>query len=544
MPAIVTNKFRLHNAKQFKESFDEDLGFTTFANTTADTLESNYYLFIGKVDAWSDDTNPPTPTDAAANTEYSHWRDMIAAKRILTSDVTHAIPRIDWTTGTGYYAYDDQEADLYNQNFYVMTDDYNVYKCLANNNGTSVSTNKPTTTSATLLDESGDDGYKWKFMYNISAAKALRFVTPNYIPVQQVRYANGTLVTSGLVSQENSLQREVEDNTTNGAIQIIKKTANGTGYLFHTGNVGYGAAGYAHTATVIKIQSDADSSGNSYVNSDIYLTSASNSSLVGLGGTIWKYDATNKIVYVNTALSTISSAPSDGDNYSIAPHVEIAGDGSGAEARIVGNTSHQITDVAMIDVGSGYTNAIATITANTVHGLSGAVRPVISPKNGHGYDAVSELGGYYVLLNSRLEYSESNNFTTNNDFRKIGLVVNPLDSSTGAKATATLADQAVTISLQNVTGSFPEDATVIGSVSEANGIVIDANSTVLRLADVNGTFNSNEGLEVSSVVQANSSAVSGGDLQKYSGDILYVENRTPVTRSSDQIEDIKLIIEF
>lgn len=544
MPAIVTNKFRLHNAKQFKESFDEDLGFTTFANTTADTLESNYYLFIGKVDAWSDDTNPPTPTDAAANTEYSHWRDMIAAKRILTSDVTHAIPRIDWTTGTGYYAYDDQEADLYNQNFYVMTDDYNVYKCLANNNGTSVSTNKPTTTSATLLDESGDDGYKWKFMYNISAAKALRFVTPNYIPVQQVRYANGTLVTSGLVSQENSLQREVEDNTTNGAIQIIKKTANGTGYLFHTGNVGYGAAGYAHTATVIKIQNDADSSGNSYVNSDIYLTSASNSSLVGLGGTIWKYDATNKIVYVNTALSTISSAPSDGDSYSIAPHVEITGDGSGAVARIVGNTSHQITDVAMIDVGSGYTNAIATITANTSHGLSGDIRPVISPKNGHGYDAVSELGGYYILLNSRLEYSESNNFTTNNDFRKIGLVVNPLDSSTGVKATATLADQAVTISLQNVTGSFPEDATVIGSVSGANGIVIDANSTVLRLADVNGTFNSNEGLEVSSVVQANSSAVSGGDLQKYSGDILYVENRTPVTRSADQIEDIKLIIEF
>ena len=65
MPAIVTNKFRLHNAKQFIEGFDEDSGFTSFANTAAgDTsLETNMYLFIGKVDPWTDDINPPTPTD-------------------------------------------------------------------------------------------------------------------------------------------------------------------------------------------------------------------------------------------------------------------------------------------------------------------------------------------------------------------------------------------------------------------------------------------------------------------------------------------------
>ena len=38
---------------------------------------------------------------------------------------------------------------------------------------------------------------------------------------------------------------------------------------------------------------------------------------------------------------------------------------------------------------------------------------------------VKELGGVYVMTNVRLEYSESNNFTTNNDFRKVGLLGQP-----------------------------------------------------------------------------------------------------------------------
>ena len=33
-------------------------------------------------------------------------------------------------------------------------------------------------------------------------------------------------------------------------------------------------------------------------------------------------------------------------------------------------------------------------------------------------------------------------------------------------------------------------------------------------------------------------------LQPYSGDIIYVENRVPISRAADQIEDVKLIIQF
>ena len=105
MPAIVTNKFRIHNAKQFVEAFDEVS--TTSGDAFTDPsgyLTTNMYLFIGKVTPWADDTQPPTPTDSVANTVYNHWRDMIAAKRIGPADVSHVIPRYNWTSGQNYFA--------------------------------------------------------------------------------------------------------------------------------------------------------------------------------------------------------------------------------------------------------------------------------------------------------------------------------------------------------------------------------------------------------------------------------------------------------
>ena len=161
------------------------------------------------------------------------------------------------------------------------------------------------------------------------------------------------------------------------------------------------------------------------------------------------------------------------------------------------------------------------------------------------------------MVNSRLEYGESGNFTTNNDFRKIGLLAQPLFAN-GDVATASTIDQCVTITIQSWNSTaYAEDETVTGALSGATGKVVDFKAnTTLRLVDVTmgtssttgydgiaGSFRANEVLAGASA-SANSSAVVGGDLQKFSGDVLYVENRSPVTRADDQIEDVKLIIEF
>ena len=574
MPALVTNKFRIHNAKQFVEAFDE-VSYSSGGAVTDSSglLNSNMYLFIGKPTAWSDDSTPPSPTDAVANTHYENWRDMIAAKKITASDVSHCIPRKNWTNNTSYFAYSHTAATLSSQDFYVMTTDFNVYKCLSNTDTTSTgavattSTVQPTGTGTSIISTA--DGYKWKFMYQISAADALKFVTPNYIPVDTVRRANGHLANT-FDNSPGQNQFDVETasaSTGNGAIEVVHMTSRGAQYLGETGTLPSGT----HTTTSATIVGSGIglntlAAADCIVNNDIYFTSGA---AAGQGATITDYNQSTKVVTFTPAIT----APANGSTYSIGPKIVISGDGQAANARATVNSTGSINAVTIVAGGNNYSNATITVIANGSQANSynptvASLTPVIGPAGGHGSDAVKELGGFYVLTNARLEYSESNNFTTNNDFRKVGLVAQPKYAN-GDFATASVVDQATTVVLTSWNGTqYSADELVTGATSGATGRVVDfTGNNTLRLSDIipNGTsttagFNGVHGYFTNTeVIAANtggnggsgasatangSGAVTGGDLTRFSGDILYVENRSPVTRAADQIEDVKLIIEF
>ena len=571
MAALVTNKFRIHNAKQFIEAFDE-VSFTSGAAVTDSSglLNSNMYLFIGKVTGWSDDASPPTPTDSVANTHYENWRDMIAAKKITASDVSHVIPRKNWTNNTNYFAYTDNTNTLFSQDFYVMTGDYNVYKCLSNSetnsSGTtaSTSTTKPTGTGTAIISTA--DGYKWKFMYQIPASDALKFVTPNYIPVDKVRRSNGYLANT-YDSAPGQVQFDVETATAaagggNGAIEVVHLTTRGLQYLGEVGNV----ASVTNTTTVT-ITGASLTADDCIVNNDIYFTSGDAS---GEGGTITDYNGTTKVVTFTPAIT----APSATDGYAIGPKVVISGDGQGANVRCTTNSTGGINATAIIAGGNNYSNASISIISNASQSNSfnpsptAVLTPIIGPKGGHGSDAVDELGGFFTLINSRLEYSESNNFTTDNDFRKVGLLAQPKFSN-GDFANTSVVDQATAAVVSSWNGTaFSVDELVTGATSGATGRVVDftgnntirmtdiipsGNSTTAGYNGIYGYFTNTEVIAANTVggggsgasATANGSgAVTGGDLQRFSGDIIYVENRSPISRATDQIEDIKLIIEF
>ena len=571
MAALVTNKFRIHNAKQFIEAFDE-VSFTSGAAVTDSSglLNSNMYLFIGKVTGWSDDASPPTPTDSVANTHYENWRDMIAAKKITASDVSHVIPRKNWTNNTNYFAYTDNTNTLFSQDFYVMTGDYNVYKCLSNSetnsSGTtaSTSTTKPTGTGTSIISTA--DGYKWKFMYQIPASDALKFVTPNYIPVDKVRRSNGYLANT-YDSAPGQVQFDVETAAAaagggNGAIEVVHLTTRGLQYLGEVGNVS--AVTNTTTVTITGTSLAAD---DCIVNNDIYFTSGDAS---GEGGTITDYNGTTKVVTFTPAIT----APSATDGYAIGPKVVISGDGQGANVRCTTNSTGGINATAIIAGGNNYSNASISIISNASQSNSfnpsptAVLTPIIGPKGGHGSDAVDELGGFYILINSRLEYSESNNFTTDNDFRKVGLLAQPKFSN-GDFANTSVVDQATAAVVSSWNGTaFSVDELVTGATSGATGRVVDftgnntirmtdiipsGNSTTAGYNGIYGYFTNTEVIAANTVggggsgasATANGSgAVTGGDLQRFSGDIIYVENRSPISRATDQIEDIKLIIEF
>ena len=489
MPAIITNKFRIHNSEQFSESFSE-------------ASPNVYYLGIGRPQAFATSTRgdtrtdnegtdvaPLTPVDSVQE-EFYTFDDLLAAKKIASSDVSFVIPRRNWTTSTvyDYYRHDygnrvtgstsvqtanSGATSLLDSTFYVMSSTYNVYKVL-DNNSNAASTTEPTGTSTAVLTTA--DGYKWKYMYTLSATQQSNFLSTDFMAVE----TNSTVSAAAV----------------DGAVRIVKIKSAGTG-------------GTNGTHTGIAIRGD------------------------GSSGTV---------------------------------SVTVAGG--------------VITAVTVTNVGSGYTFAYirnADIVTAGATGLTGSeLDVIIEPKGGHGFNAVKELGGFYVMLNTNFEGSESSNtgdFTVTNDFRRIALIRDPFSGGVAASASTLRATKAIRFAASPAPGTFTVDEEINQATTGAVGKVVEYDATNRILHYIQTRFN-DEGIDSNgnltafsgaNVVTGQTSTATGtpsstgsetadnitftsgyaaSEIDADKGDVIYIENRSPITRASDQTENVKLIIEF
>mgnify|MGYP006075790299 FL=1 len=492
MAAIITEKFRVHNARQFKEDFGE--------------AASNTYIFIGRSYPWTDDTVPPTPANAVGE-EIDAWSDMIAMKEVTSADVSHGLTRYDWdsTESTKYdeYSHDVSSANpssatsatnLYDSRYFVITDEYNVYKCIRsgrNSSGVVVnSTVKPSGTSPTALVTTSDTdaatgrGYIWKYMYTVTASDTIKFVTNDFIPVKtlgaqtEIKGDLGAFGSAG--TDDGSSQYDVENQAVDGGVHHVHVSTAGSGY---TGNSG------THNYTGITIDGD------------------------GSGG-----------------VCTV--------------HV----------------VSEQVSHISVTTAGSGYKRASIDIAniSGIGSGTGASAKVIISPLYGHGADPVSELGGNYVIVNSRLEFAEgSGDFPIDNDFRRVGLIQDPFDVSSTTVATASTLTAYNQMTCSSV-ASISIDDTIMNANSDgtatavARVVSLDSGTNTIKYTTVANSggeyvnFVNSDTIYLSGSSVATSVAVSAQhpEVQRYSGEIMYIENRGAVTRAADQIEDIKLIIEM
>ena len=498
MAAIITEKFRQHNADQFFESFSE-------------TSKSTYYLFVGKATAFTSgttggsDSSPPTPSDSPTDTEFYAWDSMIAAKNIPSSDITYAIPRRNWVNGTVYDMYDDNisssntttsgASNLYDSSFYFMTSDFRVYKVLDNNDGTAYSGAEPTSESTSPF---ALGGYVLKYMYQVTSSEAAKFLTSDFIPV-----SNDSTVSAA---------------ATDGKIESLKITA-GSGYTNGT----YFAAVFG----------DGTSAGTS---------SGAVVRITVSGGQIQSFGLT-------------------------------AGSDTTIHAGGAGYT------FGTVNLSSGFTFSDSGLSsASNMGGSGGAVEVVISPKNGHGNDAIGELGGHFVMTATTLSQAEGDDVTTSNDFRQVGIVVDPTNFGTSTVATSSTARQTFVVKGSSVSGTFEVDEKITQATTGAVGKVVEFDSTrsllyfqqerfgdfgttstngdhsvfeganVITGATSSATLTPSTDSETITLANNNTLATTSGyqnpELQPDSGNIIYLENRKPIQRDSDQTEDIKLIIEF
>ena len=519
MAAIITDQLRILNAKDF---------IASVASTS-----NSFYSFVGlpnptDVDA-SWDSSPPDPRDSF-NEENNYWDTMIALKKIDADDVKQVIRKVTWKSGTTYDMYrNDIKAEnpskpsnavsLYEANYYVMNSDYRVYICLQNGSNPENPSGRASLDEPTFTDleprEAGTsgDGYVWKYLYTIKPGDIVKFDSTNFMPVPK----DWTTTTDANISAVRN------NSSTSGQLKIVTITNRG----------------------------------------------------VGLG----------------TANRTYTQVP-------------IKGDGNGAECTVAINNNSKVESVTISKGGSGYTFGTIDLVAGNVPG--GTTAPIfdviVPPQGGHGSDIYRELGARNTLIYSRIENDTENpDFITGNEFARVGLVQNPKTYNTSTnlgldKASATYALKLTGAGYSSAT--FTADAFItqtIGLGSTAVGRVVsyDQVTGVLKYWQDRSTagFNTDgskntipeygfkmnrftKGItdggsfdivggsatlaiqtsftgistEINSrtyyLGQSFSEGVAQPEVEKYTGNIIYVDNRPSITRSANQKEDIKIILQF
>jgi hypothetical protein len=161
----------------------------------------------------------------------------------------------------------------------------------------------------------------------------------------------------------------------------------------------------------------------------------------------------------------------------------VVGNGTGGRVRISTTAQGTIADAYLCDVGgqrvnitgSGfkyasiplkqnylYTNPSLATFATISSSATGWIEPIISFQGGHGSDPVLELSAKRVMANIRLTYAEgSGDFPVDNDFRRIGILVNPkLPAPSTEFATVDTLNGLYALKLENVTTAFVPDEVV------------------------------------------------------------------------------------
>lgn len=419
-----------------------------------------YFVFTSKHTSYQANTDQTiiAPIDSIKDGIVDVYSNMIFGKKIRSDDVHFAVPKYEWALGEVYDMFDDRESELSTKRFYVSVNVgsfTNVYKCLYNNGGQE-STVEPSGTD-TLPFETPSDGYIWKYMYTIPDHKMKKFATSKYIPVIE-----NTNITDAAVY--GSIDVIAVDDTglgyDNYLIDEFRSSSDirigGNPYLYALGERASSAVGFYRNCLIKMTSGQAKGEYSKIV--DYYIS----------GG--------QKIISIETPFSGNVAAT---DTFEIYPYVSVYDTGGSMQTNciaraIVSGSSNAIQKIDVLDTGSGYRSAIASVLYDAAVPVSSnaTVRAVMPPPGGHGSDVFGELYANQLLVSVKFIEDETP-FTIENDFRSVGVLKAPKFESTTIKI-----DEA------NTVGEFATNERVFSykPVKLAGVVdVISGNTTVLGI---------------------------------------------------------------
>ena len=524
MPAIITDQFRILNAETFSQSF-----------TGIGTTTNYYYTFLGHPQPtftgitdygdsnWGTVNGTPPPKDSFQQENLYH-DSMLFLKRVTASDVRRVVRRYNWELGITYDMYKNNydidnkspqssATTLYGSKFFIVNSEFKVYACLNNGANPEFPKGQKSLAEPNFVDVTpqaagtGSDGYLWKYLYTISPSDVVKFATDSYIPLPE-KWGDTSTAT-------------VKNAAVKGKIETVLITARGSAYQITGGST---------TGTVT--------------------------------------------------------------------NVPILGDGSGGFVSITLNGG-EVDTITVTNGGTGYTKAFIkfedTLLSQISAGSGATFEVIIPPQDGHGADVYRELGGNRVMVYSK--YDTDPDYVTGNNFARVGLIKNPvqfasatepLDTSTAtalgalklkAGAGATTSDTTYPINAQ-ISQTVGVGSTAVGYVASWNkdtGIlrydqpvgltdITIAGNKLLDFAGISTTINCSDsnfsgatltvdtdfdnqnkiitGSRIIELGQTFNDGIAPPDFNRHSGEVIYIDNRAPITRSSSQKEEIKIVVEF
>ena len=521
MAAIVTDQFRILNANNFVETVDDS---TNSYYITLGLANPTLAVGFGRTTDWN--TNTPSPTDNFNYVDHS-GDTQIFGKKVTSANIRRLITRRDWTQGTRYemYRHDysvtnpspvTNSTRLYAANYYVINKNFDVYVCIDNGSSGISSTGNASQDEPLFTDlepsragESGD-GYIWKYLFTVPPSDIIKFDSTEYISVPS----------NWPISSETQIQsvRENGDSTINNN-QIKKVYIDKQGF------------GYSQNV--------------------------------------------------------------------VGKEVDIVGDGTGAKVVIDTDSNGKIIKTVVSSGGQGYTYGMVDLGPLGNSGVSvgnfAKLIPIIPPSRGHGFDLYKELGTDKILVYARFDDS-TKDFPTDTKFAQIGIIKNPTSIGSTSIYTANDFSSVNAIKVVSPTGTptIGEKIrqTVAGGTAEGYIVSYDTDTDVIKYyQDRSLFFNQTSGDQTdyvgittgskvlafessaevikstsgfSATVDQNFTGISTNpsgnkvislgvnftnglaspEINKKSGEIIYLDNRPLVTRNPRQKEDIKIILEF
>lgn len=406
---------------------------------------NEYYLFVSRVNEFEDnpatttitesDINPPSIKETSRNV-YDTYRNMVFIKRLRVDNMRLVVRRINWTYGEVYTAY-SETTDMADKDYYVMTTEYNVYKCMRSNGASQI---MPTGRSSGVF--STGDGYQWKYIYTVPE-DYLGFLTLDYIPVFNA-------------DENTPEQKDVQNKASKASIDSVSidpsksptfskvfrserffkdYSANIYSDLGITANLA--GSTYVTFDVIGEQESPADGFYNNYA---IYVTAGPGIGQYfrildfrkGGSGVSYYYANINPAIE-RDLLPSPPGAATVASKFKIVPYMVVDGDGTGAVVVPNVSSARKVVSTTIVNPGRDYTYAKPRIVSDAssvsigsqVLQLNDSLSASLSTPMGHGASAIKEFNPANLLIAIEVDGTEGGKISTRNNYRQFGILKSP-----------------------------------------------------------------------------------------------------------------------